>query len=77
MLAADWDIVNSITITLQQLALTLVYQHVLGHQDNKVLYDALPLDAQLNCDTDLEAAYHQLEHAKSQLTMPRISSNKA
>jgi hypothetical protein len=76
-LDADWDIVNMIVRTLDQSSCNIVLPHVKGHQDDKTDYDDLPLDAQLNCDADYEAVYHQTVHATYRPTVLRIPLNGA
>jgi hypothetical protein len=50
---------------------------VKGHQDDKIDYADLPLHAQLNCDADHEAVYHQSIYAAYCPTVPRIPLNGA
>jgi hypothetical protein len=76
-LDADWDIVNMIVRTLHQSSCNIVLPHVKGHQDDKLAYEDLPLDAQLNCDADYEAVYHQTIYAAYRPTVPRMPLNGA
>jgi hypothetical protein len=76
-LDADWDLVNMIVRTLHQSSCHIVLPHVKGHQDDKIDYDDLPLDAQLNCDADYEAVYHQTIYAAYRPIVPRVPLNGA
>jgi hypothetical protein len=76
-LVADWDVTHMIITTLQQLPCQISIQHVKGHQDDHKHYDELPLDAQLNCDADHEAVFHQTIHATYRPIVPRLHSNTA
>jgi hypothetical protein len=76
-LEADWDVTHTIIRTLAQLPCKILVQHVKGHQDDHKNYDDLPLDAQLNCDADHEAVFHQTIHATYRPVVPRIHLNTA
>jgi hypothetical protein len=76
-LDADWDLVNMIVRTLHQSSCHIVLPHVKGHQDDKTDYADLPLDAQLNCDADYEAVYHQTVYAAYRPLVPRVPLNGA
>jgi hypothetical protein len=76
-LEPDWDLVDSIVKTIQSMASSIILPHVKGHQDDDVAYIDLPLDAQLNCDADYEAVYHQSVYESYRPAVPRITTNKA
>jgi hypothetical protein len=59
------------------MASSIILPHVKGHQDDDVDYNDLPLDAQLNCDADYEAAYHQSVYESYRPLVPRITTNNA
>ena len=54
-LAADWDVINEIAETLTKMRIETSFHHVKGHQDNKVGYENLTLEARLNVNADAEA----------------------
>jgi hypothetical protein len=58
-LAADWDVVNEIVTTLKKMPIEHSFQHVKGHQDDKILYADIPLGAKLNVDADAEAGEYR------------------
>ena len=60
-LAPDWDIVNEIEITCEQLQIQHppTIQHVKGHQDREKEYHELDLISQLNVDADSAAGKFQ------------------
>ena len=51
---AESDLIAVAQSMLRQLKKVTV-NHVLGHQDDDVLYETLPYEAQLNIDCDIEA----------------------
>jgi hypothetical protein len=58
---SDWDVVQAIAQTCTQMHIVPFFRHVKGHQDDKTAYSNLPLEAQLNVDTDQEAcSYYQM-----------------
>jgi hypothetical protein len=65
-LAPDWDLLKQIYDAIQDLTITPKFEHVKGHQDNKVAYQKLSLPAQLNVDADHEAGNFQWNHAPTQ-----------
>jgi hypothetical protein len=69
-LEPEWDIVSSIITTLQPLLCVILFPHVLGHQDDKIPYDSLPLESQLNCDADSKADYYQSLFESYRPTVP-------
>lgn len=48
----EWDIINSCIQSFKSLPEQPVVEHILGHQDNKLHYWELSLNAQLNVDAD-------------------------
>jgi hypothetical protein len=63
--------------TIHQSSCNIVLPHVKGRQDDNLDYDNLPLGAQLNCDADYEAVYHQTVYAAYQPSVPRMPLNGA
>ena len=61
-LAPDWDVLNKIRHSLQELPFRPTFQHVKGHQDRDTKYEYLPLLAQLNVDADHAAGAFQDQH---------------
>jgi hypothetical protein len=56
---AEWDCIAQIRTTMKALGkLAPSISHILGHQDQKIPYEQLPLDAQLNCDADVAASQY-------------------
>jgi hypothetical protein len=76
-LQPDWDVTNEIIVTLQSMQIKPTFEHVRGHQDDHIEYDALPLDAQLNVDADHEAGYHQTMFPAQRPLIPRLPHNRA
>jgi hypothetical protein len=60
--APDWDVLNEIRHSLQELPFCPTFQHVKGHQDCDTDYEYLPLLAQLNVDADHAAGAFQDQH---------------
>jgi hypothetical protein len=65
-LTPDWDTLEQIYAALQALTTPPTFEHVKGHQVDKVAYAHLPLPAQLNVDADHEADHFQWNHAPTQ-----------
>jgi hypothetical protein len=61
-LAPDWDVLNEIWHSLQELPFRPTFQHVKGHQDHDTDYEYLPLLTQLNVDADHAAGAFQDQH---------------
>ena len=59
-LQPDWDIINEAILTIKELSESKYqFKWVKAHQDRTSPYDALPLEAQMNCDADtLATSYH-------------------
>ena len=74
-LASDWDVTHKITCGLRSLSTTPILKHVKGHQDSKMAYTQLPLDAQLNVDADMEAGFYQCTYPGQRPVIPRLASN--
>jgi hypothetical protein len=74
-LGPDWDVLNKIAKSLQTLTTAPRLLHVKGHQDSKMPYHQLPLNAPLNADADKEAGYFQCMHPAQRPLVPHISSN--
>lgn len=59
-----------------ELPTILPIQHIKGHQDRKVPYEDLPLNAQLNVDADRLAGLFQDEHGRPRPRVrPRLPNN--
>jgi hypothetical protein len=63
--------------TVQQSPCQIALLHIKGHQDDKTPYNELPLDAQLKCDADHEAVYHQMVNTRYWPIVPRLPLNGA
>jgi hypothetical protein len=75
-LQPDWDVTNEIIVTLQELKIQPILEHVKGHQDDHTPYDDLPLEAQLNVDADHEAGYYQTMFPAKRPIIPRLPHNR-
>jgi hypothetical protein len=64
------DVVEAIVIQVEVAEMTVQYQYVKGHQDNKTPYKDLPFHAQLNVDADKLAGTYQLKHSSHCLIIP-------
>ena len=58
-MAADWDVIHEIVVSIKDLPTPLTVLHIKGHQDDQIPYDDLSLPAQLNVDADSEAELYQ------------------
>jgi hypothetical protein len=58
-LVANWDGVNEIGTTLKKMPIEHSFQHIKGHEDDKIAYANLPLDTKLNVDADTEAGEYR------------------
>jgi hypothetical protein len=58
-LTADWDVLQEIRHSLNDLTFRPTIQHIKGHQDRNTPYEYLPLPAQLNVDADKVAGAFQ------------------
>jgi hypothetical protein len=76
-LAAGWDVVNEIVTTLKKMPIQHSFQHIRGHQDDKIAYAELPLDAKLNVNADAEAGKYRYYHPEPRPRVPRLPSNPA
>jgi hypothetical protein len=76
-LAADWDVVNEIAETLTKMRIKTSFHHVKGHQDDKVAYEKLTLEAHLNEDADAEAGGYRYHHPEPWPKVPRLPTNAA
>ena len=76
-LAPKWDVVNEIVTTLQKMPIEHSFQHVKGHQDDKVADSKLTLEARLNVDADTEAGEYCTNHPEPRPQVPRLLSNAA
>jgi exonuclease III len=66
-LAPEWDLIELIKTSYQELDHPADIKWVKGHQDNDRPRENLPLSAQLNCEADDQAGQYQTEHG----TQPR------
>ena len=76
-LLSDWDLTNEISTSLRQLSRAPILQHVKGHQDDHTPYQALPLEARLNVDADMEAGSYQCMHPAIRPLIPQLPTNHA
>jgi hypothetical protein len=76
-LAADWDVVNEIAETLTKMGIETSFHHVKGHQDDKVAYENLTLEARLNVDADAEASECRYHHPEPRPKVPRLPTKAA
>lgn len=60
-LLPEHDVIKEIAATIPQLPWTIELKWVKGHQDSRVPYHQLPLEAQLNCQADAEANLYDPE----------------
>ena len=58
-MASDWDVLNEICCTLDELPFRPTIRHIKGHQDRDTEYTQLSLSAQLNVDADAQATIFQ------------------
>jgi hypothetical protein len=70
-------VTNEIIVTLQEMKINPIFEHVKGHQDDHHAYADLPLDAQLNVDADQEASNYQTMFPAHRLIVPRLPHNRA
>jgi hypothetical protein len=76
-LPTDWDVVNEIVTTLKKMSIEHSFQHVKGHQYDKISYAELPLNAKLNVDADVEAGEYRYYHPEPRPRVPWLPSNSA
>jgi hypothetical protein len=76
-LQADWDITNEIVTSLPTLQTQPAFLHVKGHQDDKIAYDELTLNAQMNVDAGSEAGDFQNNYPAYRPMIPCLPSNRA
>jgi exonuclease III len=62
-LHSEWDALISVYHLMDEFPALPKLQHVLGHQDNEVAYQDLPLDAQMNSQADALATMELDEYA--------------
>jgi hypothetical protein len=55
----DWDVVQAIVETMHSFFVEATFEHVRGHQDNKIPFSELPLLAKLNVEADCYAGTHR------------------
>jgi hypothetical protein len=70
-------VVNEIVTTLKKMPIEHSFQHAKGHQDDKIAYADLPLDAKLNVDADAEAGENRYYNPEPRPMVPRLPSNSA
>ena len=58
-LSSEYDVTEQIFLLHQTDGINASFHHVYGHQDNKIEYTDLPIEAKLNCDTDQLAGEYQ------------------
>lgn len=51
-LAAEYDVTEQVFLTHKTYGTTSTFAHVYGHQEKKIRFDKLPIEAQLNCRVD-------------------------
>jgi hypothetical protein len=76
-LEPDWDVVIEIVRTLNDLPIEKSFHHVKGHQDDKIAYKNLTLDARLNVDADAEAGEYRYNNPEPRPKITRLPSNSA
>jgi hypothetical protein len=76
-LATDRDVVNEIVTTLKKMSIEHSFQHVKGHQYDKIAYTELPLNAKLNVNADAEAGEYRYYHPEPRRRVPWLPSNSA
>ena len=79
-LTSDWDAAKMIvdsTRELEQEGTKVNAKWVRGHQDNKTKCSALPMEAQMNCEADLEAFQCQRELGGMRDEVFRLGSDSA
>lgn len=73
-LQPEQDVINEIATTLKQLPVFVDMEWVKGHQNSRTPYTSLPLNAQLNCDADVEATNARQAILQQQQTVPPLPS---
>ena len=63
-LTSEYDLTEQIYLTHKAYNINAKFEHVKGHQDDKLEYHELPLKAQLNIDADHLAGLFQRDHGK-------------
>ena len=66
------DILKSIRIVRSNIPIKMHFQHILGHQDENILYENLTRDAQLNVDCDFLAKQWLQQFYTKQLPPPHL-----
>ena len=66
----DWDVVQAIVQTQQKFAISSTYQHVHGHQDEKVPFTELSLMAQINVEADKFAGAYRHQFGSHRPIIP-------
>ena len=61
-LTSEYDLTEQIYLTHKAYNINAKFEHVKGHQDDKLEYHQLPLNAQLNIDDDALAGLFQKDH---------------
>jgi len=74
---SDWDVVNEINHTLQEMTFPVFVEWIKGHQDDKKPYHELTLLAQLNVDADRAAGEFQDQHGHPRPQAIRFPHNPA
>ena len=69
----EWDLLQAITHTLQQMGPSVQVRHVKGHQNDNINVHKLPLPAQLNVEADKLASDFQTKSLHGHLPAPLIS----
>ena len=59
---ADWDLVQATANTCTQMHIVPFFRRVKGHQDGKMAYSNLPLEAQINVDANQESGSYCKMH---------------
>ena len=76
-LGENWDIINSIRITIQLLHCKHSLSHVKGHQDDATDFRSLPQEAQLNVHADKSAGDFRKAHPFHRPRVFRLLGNRA
>ena len=74
-LRSEWDTLNQISQSLQQLQQTFPIRWIRGHQDDTTAFEDLPIKAQLNVHADHLAARYHMEHDIDTTVVPITEAN--
>ena len=74
ILTSEYDLTEQIYLTHKTYNINAKFEHVKGHQDDKIEYHQLPLKAKLNIDDDALAVILQKEHEHFLPKVPMIPS---